>query len=321
MPIFAFIFGYSLILMKLSLERKGLRVKSHLFRRALVLIGFGVLHIVFLWDGDILTMYGGTIIFLLFFVNRKPKTLIIWAGVILSLVLLFIFTSTNTEGKFELLDPEMKDSYLSEFVEVHTNGTYGEIMYFRNLVVEPINLDEPKMASVILVVSFIFIPMFLLGMFAAHKRFLVPSVEKKRLYWLTAIILIPLGLAVKLIVSYIGGILEFTEISGIVLATGYIGLFAYLYTVFSNSRLTTAFENVGKLSLTNYIMQTIICTFIFYGYGLGYFGKMGVINGFILGLGIFAIQVVCSTIYLKYFKQGPLEIVLRTLVYMKLSKR
>jgi uncharacterized protein len=54
------------------------------------------------------------------------------------------------------------------------------------------------------------------------------------------------------------------------------------------------FESVGKLSLSNYLLQTVICTTIFYGYGLGLFGKLGIIPGIFLCLIIYGIQLIGS---------------------------
>lgn len=101
------------------------------------------------------------------------------------------------------------------------------------------------------------------------------------------------------------------SIGGPLLALGYIYAFAYTYTRFSESMMMRAFENVGKLSLTNYLLQTVICTSIFYGYGLGQFGKLGILNSIVLGLVIFSVQCVFSHWYLKLFHRGPLEFILR----------
>ena len=109
-------------------------------------------------------------------------------------------------------------------------------------------------------------------------------------------------------------------IGGSLLAIGYICLFAFAYTQFADSPILSAFENVGKLSLTNYMMQSVICTFIFYGYGLGAFARLGVVGGILLAVIIFAVQVFSSTLYLKYFERGPLEKLMRSIVYLKISQ-
>ncbi|MGM9925020.1 MAG: DUF418 domain-containing protein [Bacillus sp. (in: firmicutes)] len=80
-----------------------------------------------------------------------------------------------------------------------------------------------------------------------------------------------------------------------------------MYTNRSFTFLTDAFENVGRLSLSNYLLQSVICTTIFYGYGFGLFGSLGVLNAIALGFGIYIMQIIGSSFYLRYFKQGPVE--------------
>lgn len=63
--------------------------------------------------------------------------------------------------------------------------------------------------------------------------------------------------------------------------------------------------------MTNYLMQTIICTTVFYGYGLGLYGQLGVFGGIIFGVVLYSLQCIFSIAYLKKFKRGPFETVLR----------
>lgn len=121
---------------------------------------------------------------------------------------------------------------------------------------------------------------------------------------MTAIILIPIGILAKLSPAFTSFV-DFSLIGGSILAIGYIFLFAYLYSKFHDHRVMRAFEKVGKLSLSNYILQTMICTTVFYGYGLGLFAKMGIWLGILFGLAVYTIQVVASHWYMKRFKQGP----------------
>jgi uncharacterized protein len=65
---------------------------------------------------------------------------------------------------------------------------------------------------------------------------------------------------------------------------------------------------VGRMPLTNYLMQTLICTALFYGWGFGLWGKVGPAAGFALSLAIyFAVQVPWSLWWLRRHEQGPLE--------------
>jgi uncharacterized protein len=71
----------------------------------------------------------------------------------------------------------------------------------------------------------------------------------------------------------------------------------------------------GRMALSNYIGQSIICTFIFYSYGLGLFGQVGAFNGLLLSLVIWIVQLGLSVVWLRFFQYGPLEWVWRSLTY------
>jgi uncharacterized protein len=72
----------------------------------------------------------------------------------------------------------------------------------------------------------------------------------------------------------------------------------------------------GRMPLTNYLMQTLLATFIFYGWGLGYWGKAGPALDLVLAIGIFfALQVPLSYYWLRRFEMGPMEYLWRRLTY------
>jgi uncharacterized protein len=71
------------------------------------------------------------------------------------------------------------------------------------------------------------------------------------------------------------------------------------------------------MALTNYLMQTIICTTIFYGHGLGMYGRVERTGQFLIVIAIFMCQVALSPIWLRYFRFGPMEWVWRSLTYGK----
>ena len=73
------------------------------------------------------------------------------------------------------------------------------------------------------------------------------------------------------------------------------------------------------MAFTNYIMQTILCTLIFYGHGLGLFGSMGRTEQALLVLGVWILQLFLSPLWLKHFQFGPLEWVWRSLTYWRLQ--
>jgi uncharacterized protein len=74
-------------------------------------------------------------------------------------------------------------------------------------------------------------------------------------------------------------------------------------------------EAVGQMALTNYIMQSVICTLVFFGYGLNYFAELEFYQIYFIVLAIWVLQLLISPLWLKFFLYGPLEWVWRSLTY------
>lgn len=321
MPIFAFLFGYSMVMMRESLIAKGLKCGRSLFRRSVLLIALGALHSYYIWEGDILLFYGGVSFFLLLFVKRKPRTLLIWGAALLALMAAFSYgtAETTAEGTARMA------AYVKKSIEVYGSGTYSEIMHFRLTEELPIDLPEWLLLLVFLITPLISAPMFLFGMAAAKRgRFLDPSAEIKR--YVRGALLVPVALALKTACVLLGtgsawnGPL--TLLGGPLLGLGYVYLFALLYAVSPRkSAVIRAFEAVGRLSLTNYLMHSIVCVLIFYGFGLGLFGKLGVLPGALLAVVIYAALATGSLLWLKRFRSGPVERLLRVGTYWSWSGR
>jgi uncharacterized protein len=73
------------------------------------------------------------------------------------------------------------------------------------------------------------------------------------------------------------------------------------------------FSDVGKMALSNYLLQSIICSIIFYGYGMGYYARIGQAGLYFLAVEIIVVNIVFSTVWLKYFYIGPAEWLLKSL--------
>ncbi|MFJ7951617.1 DUF418 domain-containing protein [Lysinibacillus sp. NPDC096418] len=308
MPIFTILFGYSLIKLIESIRKKKNKSRWSIIRRAVGLIAIGWLHSMFLWDGDILLSYGFMTLFLIPFFNRKAKTLFIWSGILLVLSTLLSYGPMEPSKKQQ----QKMDTYIEETNIVYANGSYQDIYDYR-LNVMPPGFDESIFVVVIMLALAVvlYVPLFLLGMGLAKKRAFENMQAERRWYKLGAL-LVPIGLFCKsigFINSNFSGILLMGGSQ--LLSVGYICLAALLVSTRPIPFLLRAFESVGKLSMTNYLMQTIICTSVFYGYGLGLYGKLGVFLGVVFGITLYSLQCVFSVYYLKKFKRGPFETVLR----------
>lgn len=318
MPIFAFLFGYGLIKMTESLESKGRKIKRTLFRRFLFLGVVGVLHSTYLWEGDILFFYGAMGIFLMLFLRRKPKTIMVWGILFLAVTALMGFGSgTGLPDE----DKQKTEAYIKETLAVNSAGSYEEIKHHRNNEL-PFDMPAAFYIIVALFAPLFYAPLFLFGMHAAKKNRFSEHDKERNLYRKYAFLFVPTGLILKsvyVLFPAAGWTGMLGALGGNILALGFIYLMALIYR--KNSLLFSAFEAVGKLSMTNYLMQTVICTTIFYGYGLGFFGKMGVLNAFFLGLVIYSLQAAASFHYLKHFKSGPIEKLIRMWTYFSFTGR
>jgi uncharacterized protein len=75
--------------------------------------------------------------------------------------------------------------------------------------------------------------------------------------------------------------------------------------------------NVGRMALTNYLLQSVICTTIFYGHGFGLFGYVDRVGQLAIVVGIWTFQLIASTVWLRYFAVGPVEWLTRWLVFRR----
>jgi uncharacterized protein len=104
-----------------------------------------------------------------------------------------------------------------------------------------------------------------------------------------------------------------TEI--IVVALGHIGLICLFCKSNILGWLKKSLAAVGRMAFTNYILQSLICTFLFYGYGFGWYGTMDKTEQLWVVGAVWLFQLIASPIWLKYFRFGPMEWVWRSLTY------
>jgi uncharacterized protein len=141
--------------------------------------------------------------------------------------------------------------------------------------------------------------------------------------WAAALLLIGIGLALAFDTTarwFSGwpslGLMEgpATQLDTIILPLGYSALVLAIGTI-EKGRFLAWVEPIGRMAFTNYIIQSLIAGWIFYGYGLGQMGKMGPATGMILVVAIYLGQVLLSIWWLKMFRYGPLEWLWRTIMY------
>jgi uncharacterized protein len=102
-------------------------------------------------------------------------------------------------------------------------------------------------------------------------------------------------------------------------AGAYIGAIMLLAKKVGHSPMLKPLVATGRMAFTNYIMQSLIATFIFYGHDFGYFGAVERWGQLLIVIGIWLFQIVFSVIWLKRFRYGPLEWLWRSLTYWKIQ--
>ena len=101
------------------------------------------------------------------------------------------------------------------------------------------------------------------------------------------------------------------------MALAHIGLIILIFQAGWLRWLTSRLAAVGQMALTNYLMQSLICTTLFYGYGFGLYGKLERYQLYFVVLGVWFLQLLLSPIWLRYFRFGPMEWLWRSLTYSK----
>ncbi|MCD8882423.1 DUF418 domain-containing protein [Mammaliicoccus sciuri] len=314
-PIFAFLFGYGLSIMYQNSLDKGLNYYPMITRRLLFLLLLGIIHGVFIFYGDILSTYALLGLIAIIFVRLKPQyTLIalsIGIGIFVLLYLLpmiLLKDVTQIESFVGLQELERVNNILS-------SADYVSIIGF-NLKYFGMNI-----ANAILVGPFSILPIMLFGIYAHQINWFNKIKQHKNLYMVIGVVVLILGLAIKMIQIVLEGSvtsqLMSQMIGGPIVALSYIMFFVILCEDQTVRKILTPLQSTGKLSLTTYISQSIICILIFYGVGLNYYGKLPVLTIYIIGIVIYCVQLIVSYLYLLRFKQGPLEKLWRKVTYLK----
>jgi uncharacterized protein len=329
--IFSFLFGFGFALQIGRAEERG-DLKASLFKRRLFwLLVIGLCHAYLLWAGDILSIYAVMGFLLILFRKKTNSVLLKWVFVllvipILTYILLYIlfvaFVPPETVAKLNSSQIEMWNETFKKVPQ----SSYLQILTGYNL-----NLIVARYASLIFEMRLPkILAMFLLGFYAYRRGFFQdlsshqPFIRRVLRYGLilglvgniafaalagSEAVFPPSPAGIVGVISYAFGVPA--------LALFYIALVATLWQKKVWRRLLANLAPVGRMALTNYLLQTVICVLIFYGYGLGQFGRFGAATSTLIALVIFLFQILISALWLKYFNYGPIEWIWRQLTYRR----
>lgn len=345
--LFSFLFGLGMHVQMTRAEARGVRFVPVYLRRLLVLAVLGLAHGVLLWIGDILLLYAVTGSLLLWwFRHRSPRTLKVWAIVLLTSMVLLIGGAVAgltvaryappESGAWEKIEADFAasaaeiDRKVAEDYVTYATGDLVTITRARwHDYTELLTLIAPWMLPSVLA-------MFLLGLRAGKRGWFEPGPEQERrcrrlLRWA-----LPLGLLLNFYVAATGfeqnrmgieiltwqTVLQITALTygSVMLALSWVALMILADRHGVLAPLRAALAPVGRMALSNYLLQSVVMTTLAFGYGLGLFGQVGLAVGLPLAVGFFALQIPLSRWWLARYRFGPVEWLWRTLTYGRLQQ-
>jgi uncharacterized protein len=338
--LFSFLFGIGFALQCRRARSRGASFFRVYRRRLLWLFLIGSLHVL-IYPGDIVRLYAVLGFFLFLFHRRSSRILVLAACVFFLVNPTRVMLFESDALQWSVPDPEtsfmdMQEqrrqalegwSIRQQQERAYANGTPADVA-LTNLT------NWPRHKSVFLRYSGPAFALFLLGLYADRRRLFedVPANRRfiRRVMWW--------GLALGVVgnVAYtvvwwekiprllppVWGpvILEFIAAFGIPAMTlFYVSAMTLLAQRRVWRRALSPLAAVGRMALTAYVFQSVFYTTLYYGYGLGMYGKLGGAHILLLAVVVFPIEILLCSLWLRRYRFGPLEWLWRSLTYMKLQ--
>ncbi|MEB7451934.1 DUF418 domain-containing protein [Lysinibacillus sphaericus] len=318
-PLFAMLFGYGLAMQWQKAQSCEQNFYTLGLRRLSVLFAFGLIHAVLIWWGDILMVYAFCGVFLVLLLRLSPIWLLISAIIMNGLMQVFmLFVLGIMEFNTKV------DDYL-DIVSVEKAITaYGTGNWLDAFMQRLTDLSMQASIGMWFAALFTILPYMLIGAAASKWRLVERAKELKWLWLALALAGLIIGITIKslpimLTRTYLLDYLK-VYIGGPILSVGYIAVIVLLCLLPIVPKLLSPFGKIGRMSLTMYILQSIIGTCLFYQFGFGWYGKISVETGVFIAFGIIVVQMIIAEIWLSKWKQGPLEALWRKLTYKEKGK-
>jgi len=337
--LFSFLFGLGFSIQLARAEARGSSIVPLYARRLLVLLGIGLTHQYAIWSGDILHTYAMVGFALLLFRSRSNTTVLIWAVAMMAVVPLVIpalerfipvwLHGAEAAGEAAKATRAAETAVRTRLFEALSSDSFwtalGGTARFNNESF--LRLNRLVWMSLIL-------GRFLFGLLAG-RLLLLQDIEGNRrlhqrlLFWglFLGVIGNGLGLVVwRLRAMGMGDLIDrdwmmvltvVQELGCLTLAGAYVALFALLSRRGWVQRVFNVLMPVGRMALSNYLLQSVVSVWLYNGWGLGLIGKAPPSTSIFLALGIFAVQIVLSHLWMARFRFGPAEWLWRSLTYGK----
>ncbi len=346
--------GSYLLIKRLEKQYPGLEAADIYYRRVLWLLIFGLVNaFLFLWPGDILYPYALLGLVLFPFRNLSPRVLLLLAFFLIAVGtyrenrLLFDGKETIAKGRTAETLQKNKQKLSAEqmghlekykgFKEKHSSAGYMKEVKKETAKVQGKNYAEVfevyrdvnmEIQSVYFYNSWWDILLFFFMGMALFKSGFLEGKMSNGIYLAVMLAGIAFGLMFnywlmsKQYASRFDGVIltekapfAVYQVRRVLQTMGYLSLFILLYKVNFFRWIMQVFAPVGQMAFTNYLMQSIITSIIFFGFGL--FGKLQRYELYYVVGSIWIFQIILSHLWLRYFYFGPFEWLWRSLTYLK----
>ncbi len=319
--LFSLLFGAGFAIMAQRAEAARRAFAPFYLRRSAGLLLIGLCHAVLVWSGDILVAYALMSLPLLAF-REAPQRWLPALGIVTYLFAAVLMLSmgaliaTMVPGGGISADAVTAGQQAVELQrQAYAHGTWADavLQRLRDLQVN---------MSGLLVVGPEVLGMFLLGSWFARSGALSAPERFASLYCRLRWVALPVGLVLMIVsaswVPYVapgtftpasGAAYALSSVASLLMCLGYLA-----WIVQWRARLTVL-APMGRMALTQYILQSLVGTWVFYGYGLGAFESMPRVWQIPFAVVLFALQVVVAHVWLRHFRFGPLEWVWRAMTY------
>jgi len=330
--IFSFLFGLGFAMLLARAASRGADFPRLYGRRLAVLLAIGAVHMTLIWHGDILAVYALLGFLLPRFARVSDRGLLIWAAALFAAPAAVRAVIVLSGGA---LDPGSPLRAASQWLDRRLLGTTEDAALLAVLqsgdllLLLKYNLAGP-LYRLSELCSSLRLPRvlgaFLLGVYAGRRRILEDAAAHRDRLRRVLIWCLPVGLAANAVLAAMSSpgrppgapvrIAEDLVSAGVVpLALAYIAGFALLWLRPSARRGLAWFAPAGRMALTNYLAQSVIGIFVFYGVGLGLGGRVGSAAAALIAIVVFAVQVLLSALWLRRYRYGPVEWMWRSLAY------
>jgi uncharacterized protein len=342
---FAFLFGLGFAIQMTRARARSSQFPWFYLRRIAALALFGVVHGLLIWNGDILVPYAMAAFVLFWFRNAKLKTVGrwvvgVWGLIFTAITTLFVVIHTRLADRFHghigapAGVPGDAGQVISVYRHAHLAGVVRETALLWTANHPPTHAHpwawlqgELLMDAGTALLSFTF---FLLGLYVWRKGVLQESgAWRPRLARLCRWTL-PLGLVAHLVTGICKMHPKYNSVAGVdwaltlftlfgmpVLACGYATLLALLFTSERWRPKVAWLAPVGRMALTNYLMQSVVCVAFYSGILTGLYGRVGPAWDWVATLTLYSVQVAWSHWWLGRYRFGPAEWLWRALTYGK----